>query len=88
MPFKTMSFESFKWFLVANNAHFFGFTIYTHMKLNVTSLKSYKMLVIDFYYHTFSIEFVPEWEGSQIQVMHYTSSSMYTLNKAALIGEP
>jgi hypothetical protein len=46
------------------------------------------MLVIDFYYHTVCVEFVPEWEGIQIQVTHYISSSMCTLNKARLIGEP
>ncbi len=34
-----MSSESFQWFLIANTAHFLGFTIYTHMKFNVTSLK-------------------------------------------------
>jgi hypothetical protein len=28
------------------------------------------MLVIDFYYHTVCVELVPEWEGTQIQVIH------------------
>ncbi len=46
------------------------------------------MLVIDLYHQVVCVEFIPEWEGKDIQIMHYISSSMYKLNKAGLIVEP
>jgi hypothetical protein len=46
------------------------------------------MLVIDHDHQVICIDFVLEREGIQIQVPNYISSSIYTLNKAGLIGEP
>jgi hypothetical protein len=46
------------------------------------------MLMIDRDHQVVCVELVPKWEGTKIQLTHYISSSMYTLNKAGLIGEP
>jgi hypothetical protein len=88
MPFKSMSSESLQWFLIVKNVQFLGFKIYYSHKTSCKFVKKdYKILLTDFYHQLIYLESVSECEGTQIQIMHLISSSIYALNKAKLVEE-